>query len=99
MERLFRDTISPPVQFKDGMFELFINNTCGRCAQVGAGEPYDLHVVFVAPTKEQYLACGGMHSITDLHYGKGYEPVAHMVEVGKLMGHRYIQQYGELTFM
>jgi len=99
MERLFRDTISPPVQFKDGMFEMFINNTCGRCAQVAAGEPYDLHVVFVAPTKEQYLACGGMRAITDLHYGRGYKPVAHMVEVGKLMGHRYIQQYGELTFM
>lgn len=99
MERLFRDTIFPPVQFKDGMFELFINNTCGRCAQVGADEPYDLHVVFVAPTTKQYLACGGMHSITDLHYGKGHAPVAHMVEVGKLMGHQYVQRYGELTFM
>ena len=99
MERLFRDTISPPVQFKDGMFEMFINNTCGRCAQVGAGEPYDLHVVFVAPTQEQYLACGGMNAIADLHYGSGHKPVARMVEVGKLLGHRYVQRYGDVSFM
>jgi len=99
LEGLFRDSISPPVQFKDGMFEVFIDNTGGSCRQVGASDTYNLHVVFVAPTEKQFLACGGLRSIADLHYGKGYQKVADMVEVGKLMGHQYVQWHGDVSFM
>jgi len=99
LETLFKDTICPPIVYKDGLFEVFINNKNGKCKQVGAGDSYNLHVVFVAPTEQQFLACGGMHSIGDLQYGKGYPKVADMVQIGKQMGQQFVQWHGDISFI
>ena len=79
----------PPLQFRDGIFSLRVCNRTGRLKQSPSG---NLVVHFVAPTHEQFMACGGLDSAGKLSWRKNDKHVQQMLKVGRDMASSFLKE-------
>jgi len=89
MENISR-LIVPPVQFTDGIFEVRVDNRTGVPRQSAGG---NLRVLFVAPTHESFMRCGGLQTMAKLTYGKNDAHIVAMVGAGRQMARTFMQLY------
>jgi hypothetical protein len=74
--------ITPQVKYSDGIFEVRVDNRSGVPRQSPSG---NLRVLFVAPTRDAFMRCGGTKSAGLLAYKANDKHVLEMVEVGRQM--------------
>ena len=96
MEQTFDFIIQPRLKYEDGIFDIWIDNTLGSARQVPAGHG-NLHVVFVAPTTDQFIACGGAMTKSSLYFRPGDKRTVAMEQTGRSMAFEFITRYGQIA--
>lgn len=95
LERTFDFNIEPQLQYKDGIFDVRIDNRTGRAVQSPHG---NLHVIFVAPTAHQFYQCGGAKVKASLHFKPRDTNIVCMQEVGHAMAVEFVTRFGDVVF-
>jgi len=93
MERTLDFIIKPKFVYRDGMFELSIDNSSGEPIISRNG---NLNIIFVAPTQKQFSDCGGVNMIAKLDYRAGNKSIFAMRACGMKLARDFIDEYGEI---
>lgn len=87
------DTFDPAFKFKDGIFDVQLDNTGDTIRYDANG---NLKVIFVAPTREQFLQCGGLRTAGMLSWRRNNQHIREMVHVGRQIAQAFLHEYGTI---
>jgi len=87
------DTFDPAFKFKDGIFDVQLDNTGDTIRYDANG---NLKVIFVAPTREQFLQCGGLRKASMLSWRRNNQHIREMVHVGRQIAQAFLHEYGTI---
>ena len=81
-------------QYKDGIFDVHLDNSSGQPRLSDAGE---LRVIFVAPTSAQWDRCGGNDGIAMFDYTRSSAFIRKVTEQGRLMAREFAIRYCSMS--